>query len=262
MAGGAQGGGLIGAPPPGDGAPPPGDGAPPPGDGPPPPGDGPPPVNKFSEHSDAHAYSSSSSSSLALAWRSREAVLACARARVVVSSVVVVIDDYNNRKEATRGAIQELAEEAAGLVWTKTPHAAWPALYALAAAAKLLLGDQCLLRSAAAAGERLRDPTAPRIVRTVDFLLGTVRNHLTSVASIDSFASKEEGKTWLSALLYPFEEAVQPWLPPPPKPVSPPVEDLAAQQEAARREAAEDLQRKGTLRNRLKAQSSKPKAPS
>ena len=108
-----------------------------------------------------------------------------------------------------------------------------------------------------------------RIVRTVDFLLGTVRNHLTSVASIDSFASKEEGKTWLSALLYPFEEAVQPWLPPPPPPPAPP-QDLAAEQEAARLAAQEDIKRNGPLAARFKAicgarpeaQSSKPKAPS
>ena len=184
-------------------------------------------------------------SSLALAWRSRAVLLACVRARVVVSSVVVVVDDNNNRKEASREEIAELAAKAGRLIWSQVPHTAWGSLYAAAAAAKLLLGEPCLIRAAETMGQRLRDPSLPRVTRPVNFFIGTLRNHLNSIAGIEAFSSPEEAKTWISAFLFPLEEATASWLPPPPVRaaesirVASPAEPSAEEREAAARRLKE-----------------------
>ena len=174
----------------------------------------------------------------------------------------VDVDDSSVSRGGSKGEISALADRAALVIWPSgPPPSAAGTMLAAAAAATVLppLNETWLMESA----KQVRTAmfrTARKVDDPLLFLVGTLRVNAFKIARLPRFATREEGRDWIGAVLWAFEEKVAPWLPPPPKPVSPPVEDLAAQQEAARREAAEDLHAQGHAAQ--SAQSSKLKAQS
>ena len=189
------------APPPGAFAPPPGAFAPPPG------ANAPPPCTR--------PYTAGGS--IPLGWRSPRELLACARRAVSseLNTELSAVDDSSVQKRGSKGEISALAALAGKTIFPGgVPIAAWRTFYAAAAAAKLLMGDPWLSRSAE---ETLAASKRPRGVDDrLRFLAGTLRVNAARIANVGPFSDREEGRDWLGQFLQPFELATQAWLPEPP----------------------------------------------
>ena len=193
-----------GPPSPGDGPPSPGDGPPSPGDGPPSPGDGPPSVSNFSR--------ASPGPSLALAWTSRMDLLAHARA---VRFSVRNCTSNDEQLQVTREEVGDMASEAGRAIWPMGPpqHALAP-LFAAAAAAKLVLTQTWLLRTAQEVGQAYRAP-ASKVRDPLKVFLGALRNNLTRFADAEPIPTLPAARDWWAMFMQPFETGVRDWIPTP-----------------------------------------------
>jgi len=212
-------------------------GPPSPGDGPPSPGDGPPsPAERLYTDSGG-----SPCASLALAWRSRAVVLAAARAVCFCNCNCSSFDEQAAR-EASKDEVAALAAAAGRAIWPGgVPYDALGTLYAAAAASKLLFSDAWLLRSATDVGRAWREPGS-KVRNPLKFLVGALRVNLTKIEGLQEFASIPEGRDWLGRLLWPFENGVREWLPPPPAQVKTPANTVSPPQPS--REEREAAQRR------------------
>lgn len=163
-------------------------------------------------------------------------------------ALAVEID--GKQRTATRSAIEELARRIGRAIWANgSPYEALPTLYAAAAAAQLVLGEDWATAAMKAAHEAIHTAVPP-IRNRLAFFRGVLVNLAESRAGAGPFATRADGKTWLDTLLWPFQEKIAAWLPPPPAPKPPPAPiDRAAELAAARAEYAEH----GTLKDRLLA---------
>ena len=130
---------------------------------------------------------------------------------------ITVVDDDSLAREGGRQAITELALKAGRTLYRSSapPHEALPTLFAAAGLAKLLFSEGWLLESAKAAGEEIQRPGS-KIEKPLKFFLGTLRVNAEKIGDVEPLETKEQSRTWFGKLLRPIEEAVKPWIPPPP----------------------------------------------